>query len=153
MTFIYTQLINTNEQKEMRAMFEKMDVNFDGKLTKEEVIAGFKAMDVDNYQEEAEKIFRMCDFDDSGTIEFTEWCTASMDKRKMLSKEKLKAAFDLFDENGNGSISFAEVKKLLDAKGSSNNELYLEMIQEMDIDGDGEISFPEFEKMMELLIK
>jgi len=153
MTFISTQLINTNEQKEMRAMFEKMDVNFDGKLTKEEVIAGFKAMDVDNYQEEAEKIFRMCDFDDSGTIEFTEWCTASMDKRKMLSKEKLKAAFDLFDENGNGSISFAEVKKLLDAKGSSNNELYLEMIQEMDIDGDGEISFPEFEKMMELLIK
>ena len=153
MTFISTQLINTNEQKEMRAMFEKMDVNFDGKHTKEEVIAGFKAMDVDNYQEEAEKIFRMCDFDDSGTIEFTEWCTASMDKRKMLSKEKLKAAFDLFDENGNGSISFAEVKKLLDAKGSSNNELYLEMIQEMDIDGDGEISFPEFEKMMELLIK
>lgn len=105
-----------------------MDVNFDGKLTKEEVIAGFKAMDVDNYQEEAEKIFRMCDFDDSGTIEFTEWCTASMDKRKMLSKEKLKAAFDLFDENGNGSIDFAEVKKLLDAKGSSNNELYMEMI-------------------------
>ena len=95
----------------------------------------------------------MCDFDDSGTIEFTEWCTASMDKRKMLSKEKLKAAFDLFDENGNGSISFAEVKKLLDSKGSSNNELYMEMIQEMDIDGDGEISFPEFEKMMELLIK
>ena len=153
MTFISTQLINTNEQKEMRSMFEKMDVNFDGKLTKEEVVAGFKAMDVDNYEEEAEKIFRMCDFDDSGTIEFTEWCTASMDKRKMLSKEKLKAAFDLFDENGNGSISFAEVKKLLDAKGSSNNELYLEMIQEMDIDGDGEISFPEFEKMMELLIK
>ena len=153
MTFISTQLINTNEQKEMRSMFEKMDVNFDGKLTKEEVVAGFKAMDVDNYEEEAEKIFRMCDFDDSGTIEFTEWCTASMDKRKMLSKEKLKAAFDLFDENGNGSISFAEVKKLLDAKGSSNNELYMEMIQEMDIDGDGEISFPEFEKMMELLIK
>lgn len=90
MTFISTQLINNNEQKEMRQMFEKMDVNFDGKLTKEEVVEGFKVMEVENYEEEAEKIFRMCDFDDSGTIEFTEWCTASMDKRKMLSKEKLR---------------------------------------------------------------
>lgn len=134
-------------------MFEKLDLNFDGKLTKEEVIAGFKAMDVENYEEEAEKVFRMADFDDNGTIEFTEWCTASMDKRKMLSKEKLRQAFDIFDENGNGSISFVEVKKLLDQKGTSSNDLYIEMIQEMDIDGDGEISFPEFEKMMELLIK
>jgi Ca2+-binding EF-hand superfamily protein len=49
MTFISTQLTNNNEQKEMREMFEKMDVNFDGKLTKDEVVAGFKAMDVDNY--------------------------------------------------------------------------------------------------------
>jgi calmodulin len=59
----------------------------------------------------------------------------------------------MFDENGNGFISYLEVKKLLDHNGNSNSEYFKELIQEMDIDGDGEISFPEFEKMMEALIK
>ena len=72
----------------------------------------------------------------------------------MLSKERLKAAFAMFDVNGNGMISFDEVRQLLDHSGQteSKNDLYKSMIEEMDIDGDGEISFPEFEKMMKLLI-
>ena len=87
-----------------------MDQNFDGKLTKEELIEGFRKMDVDNPEQEAENILRNVDFDNNGSIEFTEWCTATMDKRKMLSKERLKAAFEIFDTNGNGSISFDEVR-------------------------------------------
>jgi calcium-dependent protein kinase len=46
-------------------------------------------MDVDNPEEEAENILKNVDFDNNGSIEFTEWCTATMDKRKMLSKERL----------------------------------------------------------------
>lgn len=137
----------------MRAIFEKIDVDFDGKLTKEEVIEGFKALEVANPEEEANEIFKIADIDNNGTIEFSEWCTATMDKRKMLTTKRLKQAFDMFDENGNGSISYQEVKKLLDSKGTSKGEYFKELIQEMDIDGDGEISFPEFEKMMEALIK
>ena len=138
----------------MRKAFEKMDLNFDGKLSKEELIRGFKEMDFENPEEEAENIFKNADFDDNGSIEFSEWCTASMDKRKMLSKERMKAAFNMFDINGNGKISFDELRQLLDHGGltTTKNDMYKSMIEEMDIDGDGEISFPEFEKMMMLLI-
>jgi Ca2+-binding EF-hand superfamily protein len=59
----------------------------------------------------------------------------------------------MFDENGNGSISYLEVKKLLDHSGNTKGDYFKELIEEMDMDGDGEISFPEFEKMMEALIK
>jgi len=83
----------------MRHMFESMDQDFDGKLTKEEIIEGFRKMEVENPEEEAEKIMQTVDFDDNGSIEFTEWCTATMDKRKMLSKERLRAAFNIFDAN------------------------------------------------------
>ena len=154
MTFITTHLVNNKEQAEMRKAFENMDKNFDGKLSKDELVKGFKEMDIENYEEEADKIFKKADFDDNGSIEFSEWCTASMDKRQMLSKERLKAAFAMFDVNGNGMISFDEVRQLLDHSGQteSKNDLYKSMIEEMDIDGDGEISFPEFEKMMKLLI-
>lgn len=98
-----------------------MDKNFDGKLTKEEIISGFREMDVENPEQEADKILLNVDFDDNGSIEFTEWCTATMDKRKMLSKERLKAAFNIFDANGDGHISFEEVKQLLGRGGVDDN--------------------------------
>jgi Ca2+-binding EF-hand superfamily protein len=47
-------------------------------------------MEIPNYEEEANNIFKMADFDDNGTIEFSEWCTATMDKRKMLTNKRLK---------------------------------------------------------------
>lgn len=103
----------------MRKAFESMDKNFDGRLTKDEIIKGFKEMHVENYEEEAEKIFMKADLDDNGSIEFSEWCTASMDKRKMLSKERMRAAFNAFDKNGNGMISFDEVRQLLDHGGQT----------------------------------
>ena len=134
-------------------MFEKIDVNCDGRLTKQEVIDGFKEMGIEYADEEAEEIFKLADFDANGTLEFSEWCTATMDKRKMLTKQRLKAAFDMFDENGNGTIDYLEVKKLLDHSGTSKGDYFKELIKEMDIDGDGEISFEEFEKMMEVFTK
>ena len=90
MTLISTQMINSAEIADMRNMFEKIDKNFDGKLTKQEVLDGFREMGVDNYEEEAENMFKIADFDGSGTIEFSEWCTATMDKGKMLTKKRLK---------------------------------------------------------------
>jgi calcium-dependent protein kinase len=97
----------------MRKMFEKIDVNFDGKLSLEEMIEGFKMMNIVDYKEEAERIFNNIDIDKNNYIEFSEWCTAAMDKRIMLSDEKLKAAFDIFDINGDGSISYDELKQIM----------------------------------------
>ena len=39
----------------------------------------------------------------------------------MLSQERLRAAFNIFDENGNGMISIDEVKKLLGHGGVIND--------------------------------
>ena len=49
------------------------------------MLAGFQKLEIPNAEEEVERVFRVADFDDNGSIEFSEWCTASMDKRKMLS--------------------------------------------------------------------
>ena len=142
MTFISTQLINSEEQADMRKMFSEMDINNDGKLTKEELITGFRAMDVDDPEAEAEQIMKTCDFDNSGSIEFTEWCTASMDKRTMLSKDRLRAAFEIFDKDGSGHITFDEIRDLMGYGGvEGNNQEFKDMVAEMDLDGDGQISF------------
>ena len=144
LTFISTHLINAKEQQSMRTTFEQFDANHDGRLSKEEVVAGFKSMNIPNYKEEAARIFEMVDADQNGYLEFSEWCTATMDKRAMLTKERLRQAFDIFDADGSGQISMSEVKALLDHAGKHDQKLFDDMIKEMDIDGDGVIDFKEF---------
>ena len=74
-----------------------------------------------------------------------------MDKRLLLSEARLTSAFQMFDTNGNGKISFEEVKSLLNQTTNENNDELHQLIKEIDTDGDGEISFKEFKKMMKML--
>ena len=70
-----------------------MDINKDGRLSKSELQQGLKRQGVLNYNEEAESIFGKVDFDQNGTIEFSEYCTAAMNKKKALCDENLQTAF------------------------------------------------------------
>lgn len=68
---------------------------------------------MDNAKEEADRIFAIADIDDNGYLEFNEWCTATMDKSKMLKKPRLWAAFKMMDKDGSGSIEYEEVREVL----------------------------------------
>lgn len=59
------------------------------------------------------KIVRSADADKDGMVDFTEFITAAYDKRKLLSQDRLKAAFDTFDKDGDGYISCEELKQVL----------------------------------------
>jgi calcium-dependent protein kinase len=103
-------------------MFESMDKNFDGKLNRQELVDGFEKLGRIDPEGEADHIMGHVDFDNNGCIEFSEWCSASMDKRNLLSKERLRAAFTIFDKNGNGTIDFSEVKELLGRGGVDSKD-------------------------------
>ena len=64
-------------------------------------------------EEEVDRILRLADSDGSGEIDYSEWIVATMDKRKLLTEEKLQQAFSMFDRDGGGSISSNEVKEVL----------------------------------------
>jgi len=86
----------------MRKIFQSMDKNFDGVLSKAEVMNGMEIMGYDNPREEAERIFALADLNGNGTVEFTEWASATMDKELILTKPKLKQAFQMFDKDNSG---------------------------------------------------
>lgn len=61
--------------------------------------------------EEIDRILEIADADGSGEIDYSEWVVATIDKNKLLSDNKMRQAFKLFDKDGGGSISPEEVKK------------------------------------------
>merc|ERR1711966_425142 len=69
-----------------------------------------------------------------------------------LTEEQIaefKEAFSLFDRDGNGFISAAELRHVMTNLGEKpTDEEVDEMIREADVDGDGQINYEEFVKMM-----
>jgi calcium-dependent protein kinase len=74
------------------------------------LLQGFKAFWGKDAEELLDQTMNRVDKDGSGEIEYFEWILVTIDKRSLLSEEKLKAAFDLFDDDGSGSISPDEIK-------------------------------------------
>ena len=105
------------------------------------------------YQHLDYKIFAKIDVDGSGFIDYSSWVVATINKEKLLTKEKLLAAFNLFDKDNGGSISADEVKEVL-CHGQDDFEdgVWDKIINEIDQDGNGEIDFEEFCDMFDKMI-
>ena len=58
------------------------------------------------------------------------------------SEEEIKEAFRVFDKDGNGFISAAELRHVMTNLGEKlTDEEVDEMIREADIDGDGQVNY------------
>ena len=91
---------------------------------------------------------KLADFDGNGEIEYSEWVVATLDKQSLLTDEKLRTAFSIFDRDGGGTISATELKEVLGVGKNIDEKVWNDIILEVDINGDGEVSFPEFKTMM-----
>lgn len=63
------------------------------------------------------------------------------------AEEEIKEAFRLFDKEGNGFISGAELRHIMTAIGEKLTDLEVDdMLHEADLDGDGMINYQGKEK-------
>jgi len=72
----------------------------------------------------------------------------------MLKKEKLEAAFKLFDKDGDGYLTADELEEVFNPgrQKDVSAQVWHDLIREFDQNGDGKISLNEFKEMMAQLI-
>lgn len=103
----------------------------------------------DNFNEgEVDALLNMADENEDGVISYSEWLMTSMNRQKILTHEKLEAAFQGFDADHSNTVSFEEIKNFL-FQSKSFDESYLHAIMsKVDADHDGDITLDQFKALM-----
>ena len=70
----------------------------------------------------ANEIFEEIDFNNDGSINFSEFLTVNMKKEKICNEELLKQAFRVFDLDGNGYITIDELKETIPLEIQNNSQ-------------------------------
>lgn len=150
----FTNFLTMNEEKEeLLKVFKSLDTNGDGQLTREELLHGYTLkMGETQAKEIVDEIMKNADIDQNGRIEYNEFLMISINREKMLSKDKLVSAFKLFDEDGNGYISLNEFRSIFCKDEKIPIKVWEEMISAIDENKDGKVSCEEFVEMMKKLL-
>ncbi len=72
-----------------------------------------------------------------------------MDRQCVLDEPTLHEAFDLFDQDGDGRITWREVRDVLEGELSEiDEEVWQDIVRQVDTNADGNIDFEEFREVM-----
>ena len=149
MGFIATQMLNTSQTSCIKSTFERLDLDGDGRLSKQELIQAYSRV---TSEPQAiyivESLMEDVDADKNGFIDYTEFLTAAASIKALLTKCNIKAVFHMFDKDQSGKISITELKAALDSSGSLDNAVWSALISEADRNRDGEIDLEEFLHLM-----
>lgn len=134
---------------ELREIFRSFDRNKDGSLTQLELGSLLRSLGLKPSPEQLEGIIQKADTNNNGLVEFSEFVALVspelLPAKSPYTEEQLKQLFQMFDRDGNGFITAAELAHSMARLGHALTvEELTGMIKEADTDGDGRISFREF---------
>ena len=158
--YLVHHITNTEECFEASKLFIKIDLNYDGKIEKHELTQGFIkywGISKDEAEEKVDLIFKNIDTDFNGFIEYEEFVRAAVNSSIFMSQNYLKFAFNYFDRDASGDITYEEIKKRFTQNAKNVNaevdQELKDIFDSIDINGDGSISFNEFCKMMKNIMQ
>jgi hypothetical protein len=96
---------------DLRAVFQSFDADGSGTLSKKEFQRALAKLAPELSSADVLKLFNIIDIDKNQQISYTEFLVATLDPRE-VDMEELNKAFKLLDEDGNGSISRDELRKV-----------------------------------------
>lgn len=142
--------------QKMRDLFISLDEDGSGSLTMDEMDEAFAALDIsEGIRLEMRQVMQVIDVDGNGSIKYTEFIAATMKKQDYMKEEVCRAAFHVFDVNGDGAICLKDLATLLKQfedgeQRSTTADIaeVAEILNEADRNGDGKLEFDEFMLLM-----
>jgi len=152
-------MTKTADLKDLHKMFMQWDKDNNGELSLDELKENMNEIaDLFNLEEsDVLAMMKKADSNGDGNVDYSEFIAAAFDKVKLITEPNLKAAFKIFDADGDGSISPQELKNVFGGGTvgfEQGEKVWNEIMSEVDTDRDGVISYDEFKSaMFEILTK
>jgi len=130
--------------------FSLFDKDGDGSITVKELRIVMRQLGQNPSDAEIREMVAEVDIDGSGTIDFNEFLIVMARQNPDYDlEEEYRQAFKVFDRDGDGLISAAELKHVMANLGDKfSDEEVRELIREADMDNDGHINYVEFTRLM-----
>ena len=148
LTYLSYNFADKEHLQKLRNIFYKIDLNMDGKLSREELYTAYKEAKIDISKEELNKIIKFMDFDGNGYIEYEEFIRVTLPKEQLFTDINLKNAFEMFDKDKNGTISVDEIIEVIGMDKEFDKNAIEELKKEVSYDGNKEIDFKHFKDFM-----
>ncbi|GMH35775.1 hypothetical protein BSKO_03643 [Bryopsis sp. KO-2023] len=142
---------------ELERLFNRLDLDHNGTISREELATGLRAQGYNVSDAEVEQLVDEVDVDNSGYIDFDEFMATLVDWGEMSNGDEwlpyLDRIFTGMDKDGNGFISLDELVDFIPPTDPNSTEeervaVAKRMIREADRNEDGMISKEEFYEMM-----
>eukprot|EP00927_Polykrikos_kofoidii_P039102 TRINITY_DN33531_c0_g1_i1.p1 TRINITY_DN33531_c0_g1~~TRINITY_DN33531_c0_g1_i1.p1 ORF type:complete len:638 (+),score=127.10 TRINITY_DN33531_c0_g1_i1:254-2167(+) len=143
---------NDEETKKLRETFSALDRDGNGHITVKELRDAIEAAGVE-VPDDLAQLASQADTDGGGSIEYTEFLAAAIDKKNMIRHEVVWDAFRIFDQDGSGKITQKEMLKILTGNSGEkirqvHGKAVEKFLDEYDSSGDAQIDFEEFMEML-----
>ena len=147
LTYLSHNFSDKEELNKLKKIFYKIDLNLDGKLSKQELGKAFKEAGIEMTKKQLDKMMDSIDFDGNGYIEYEEFIRVALPKSKLFTETNLKIAFDMFDLDKNGTISLDEFKTILGINKIKDEKVNKELLKEIPIKENEEMTFEQFKQI------
>ena len=126
----YKQELSEQQKEEIKEAFDLFDTSGSGTIEAKELKVALRALGFEPTKEEIRGLIGDVDKEGSGKIDFHEFLDIMITKMSEKdSSQELENAFELFDLDRDGRISFSELKQVAeDLKESMTDEELREMI-------------------------
>lgn len=128
-TFSSKEILSAKEISLYKNLFDKMDSNGDGLLTKNDLKQGL--MDSINYtatEKELDETMDTLDRNKDGSFGFGDFIEYIAWSKQMMMEDAIKYAFETFDADNDGFINIEELKEALLSLGFNANDLTINNI-------------------------
>lgn len=115
---VIVKSLNSEQISELKKWFTVIDKNNSGSITADELKQAMKLSGYQMVEEEINEIISNSAYLNEGTINYTDFLIATLDKKKLLDEQVLWEAFKYFDVDNDGTISINDLQNALKKTGT-----------------------------------
>ncbi|XP_058046603.1 calmodulin, striated muscle-like [Ahaetulla prasina] len=141
--------LSEDDIRELKDAFALFDQDGDGLITSKEVVTVMRSLGKNPTESEVRSIIGEIEAHKS-KVDFPKFLSMMARRtRNSDTEEEIRAAFRVFDHNGDGYVNTAELRHVLTVVGEKLTAEEVKLLfKEMDKNGDGKVNYEEFARVM-----